>query len=177
MARPLHLECRERYTPQEFVTHVIEPVLCALPSISFSRAAAQLLLGTALHESMGLKHRRQMGGGPARSFFQMEPATHDDIWDNYLKYRSKLAGEVEAVLADKTQKHYELEFNDHYAAAMARVHYYRVPEAMPGFNDISSQALYWKKHYNTAKGKGTTAKYLKDWTAHGGPGVTFVPSC
>ncbi|MEO1456459.1 MAG: hypothetical protein AAFV49_02690, partial [Pseudomonadota bacterium] len=138
MAMALLKECRASFTAQEFVTLVIEPTLCALPSMPFSRAAAQLLLGTALHESMGLKHRKQVGGGPALGFFQMEPATHDDIWDNYLKYRAKISAEVKALLvAPGADNSAELQFNDNYAAAMARVHYYRVAEAMPPFGDIA----------------------------------------
>ena len=54
---------------------------------------AELLPGTALVESR-LTWRKQMGNGPARGLYQMEIATHDDIWDNYLSYRKSLADNV-----------------------------------------------------------------------------------
>lgn len=175
---PLELQCIDNITPQIFTTRVIEPVLCHLSEIAFSRAASQLLLGTALHESMGLKHRRQVGGGPARSLFQMEPATHDDIWTNFLAYRDGLKGQIESLLSSPTaNKHRELEFNDNYAAGMARVHYFRAPDALPKSNDLISQSNYWKKHYNTEKGAGTPTKYQNDWKAHGGPDVLFRIDC
>jgi len=68
----------------DFRRDVIAPVL--QKSGLDSEAAEELLLGTAVQESLNFKYRRQMGGGPARGYFQMEPATHDDIWDNYLQF-------------------------------------------------------------------------------------------
>ena len=118
MALTLATTFRDDWSPQDFVTTIIEPVLCHLGA--FSPAAVQLLLGTAVHESMGLRHRRQIGGGPARGYFQMEGATHDDIWTNYLAYRADLKAKIESLIRPGNDKHYELEHNDNYAAAMAR---------------------------------------------------------
>lgn len=82
-----------------------------------SPAAAELLLGTALVESR-LIWRRQMGDGPARGLFQMEMATHDDIWNNYLKYRSPLANKVKHLKSSlQADPEDELMNNDSYAAA------------------------------------------------------------
>ena len=170
--------CYERITPELLLNAIIEPTLCHLKEISFSKAASQLILGTAIHESL-LKHRRQMGGGPARGLFQMEPATHNDIWDNYLKYRQKIADQVQALKstpgADGVA---ELEYNDNYAAAMCRVHYYRAPGALPAFDDLDKMAAYWKQYYNTSAGKGTVEKYKKDWNAHTkGKTLYYLDSC
>ena len=57
------------------------------------------LLGTARVES-DLRHRRQIGG-PALGLFQMEPATHNDIWESYLKYRAQLAERVQKLLTSE----------------------------------------------------------------------------
>jgi hypothetical protein len=73
-------------TAEEFLTTVIRPTLIQIGL--HSRAAEQLLLGTAMQESDFI-HRRQMGGGPACSFFRMEPATHNDIWQNFLELRRR----------------------------------------------------------------------------------------
>ena len=148
--------------PQTFAATVITP---ALQQINlFSPAAQQLLLGTALQES-GLATRRQMGGGPALGFFQMEPATANDIWDNYLKFRAPLAALVTGLLstpaADRVA---ELETNDSYAAGMARIRYARVPEALPALDDIDAMAAYWKQHYNTPGGAGTADEFVATWT-------------
>jgi hypothetical protein len=176
MTLPLYTGSRrDDWTPQEYLTQIIEPVLCHLGA--FSMGAAQLVLGTALHESGGLRHRRQIGGGPGRSYFQMEGATHDDIWNNYLVYQKALKTLVEALLPGGANKHHELENNDNYAAAMCRVHYRRQRPALPAFNDLQGQASYWKQHYNTPLGAGTTTKYLNDWNTYVRAPLTFRASC
>ena len=40
---------------------------------------AEVVVDIALHESSGFKHRKQMGGGPARGIHQVEPATAFDL--------------------------------------------------------------------------------------------------
>ena len=151
------------HTPQTFLTQVIEPVLCHLTEIPYSQAAAQLLLGTALTESLQLKHRRQIGG-PALSYFQIEPNTHNDIRNNYLKYHPNLAAQVNTLLTSPTaNKLYELEMNDNYAAGMARVHYRRQPIALPAFGIIQAMANYWKQWYNTPLGAGKPQKFINHW--------------
>ena len=127
-------------------------------------ATEELLLGTAVQESLNFQYRRQIGGGPARGYFQMEPSTHDDIWDNYLKYRQKLSNDVLSFLSSKSaNKIMELETNDKYAAAMARIHYLRVAAPLPKAGDIIAQANYWKQHYNTPLGKGLPHEYIEKW--------------
>lgn len=126
-------------------------------------ASEELLLGTALVES-DLIHRRQIGGGPARGLFQMEPATHDDIWKNFLKYRPDLGKAIISLMTSpNADKHLELEQNDQYACAMARAHYLRVPAAMPAPGNVEAMAGYWKQYYNTPLGAGTVAKYIRKW--------------
>jgi len=149
--------------PDDFLTKIIEPVLCHLSDVPFSKAASQLLLSTAIKESQNFKYRKQVGG-PALSYFQIEPATHDDIWDNYLKFRPKLAQLVTQLLSSpKADKITELETNDNYAAALARIVYKRSPAKLPAADDISAMANYWKQHYNTPLGKGTPAGFIDIW--------------
>jgi hypothetical protein len=148
-------------TPEEFLTTVIRPTLIEIGL--HSAAAERLLLGTALQES-DLVHRRQVGGGPARGYFQMEPATHNDIWQNFLKFKKELTDKITNLLTSPTaDKIEELENNDRYACAMARVHYLRVREALPTADDIEAIASYWKNHYNTLLGAGTTAQFIAKW--------------
>src|SRR3569832_707490 len=130
----------------------------------WSAAAEELMRGTALVES-GLVNRRQIGGGPARGLFQMEPATHDDIWNNFLKYRSKLAQAITALQSSPdADKYAELENNDKYACGMARASYLRAPGALPQSGDVSGMASYWKEHYNTLLGAGTVSTYVRKWS-------------
>jgi hypothetical protein len=148
---------------KDFKTYVIQPALKHMHL--YSPAAEELLLGTALQESR-LMYLRQLGPGPARGVFQMEPATHDDIWKNYLKYRNVTAILVSElthkVVADS------LMTDMLYAAAMCRIHYLRVPKKLPEQGDYEAQAAYWKEFYNTFEGAGTEEEYLENWNSYAG---------
>jgi len=158
--RQLMREYQDR--PQAFLDEVILPALAGLAVDADAKAASQLLLGTAIQES-NLHYRRQLGDGPARGLFQMEPATHNDIWTNYLAYQAGLAAKVRGFLDGAAQSADALETNDRYAAAMARVHYRRVPAALPPVGDINAMGAYWKQYYNTPAGHGTAAQFVTNW--------------
>ena len=94
----------------------------------------------------------------------MEPETHNDIWENFLKYQAKLAGCVKQLLTSvNDDKLIELEVNDKYACAMARVHYLRVSAPLPQTRDVAGMAAYWKKYYNTWSGAGKESEYIRRW--------------
>lgn len=132
----------------------------------WSEAAEALLIGTAAQESAGGRYLRQLGGGPALGIYQMEPATHADIWRNYLAHRGALARKVRELrcavspFVDPVQ---ELAGNLYYATAMTRIHYLRVPEPLPDAGDLEALADYWKQHYNTALGAGQPDEFLAAW--------------
>ena len=135
-----------------------------------SDAAEELVLGTALQESR-LTYIKQLGSGPALGVFQMEPATHDDIWENWLAYKDDVAEKLLTLAAPNNGEHpsaNELIGNLWYAAAMCRIHYVRRPEALPEAGDVPGQAAYWKEHYNTYLGAGTEDEYEEVWFQHMG---------
>ena len=129
--------------------------------IKYSIHAENLLLGTAAQESAYGKYTKQIGGGPALGKFQMEPDTHDDIWKNFLKYKPRLARLILEISGISNPDYRELENNDIYACAMCRVHYFRQKEAIP--LTINGYAYYWKKYYNTEKGKGTIPEFINNY--------------
>ena len=142
---------------------VIRPTLQALAL--YSPAAENLLVATHLQEA-GTGELRQMGGGPALGIYQMEPATHDDCWANWLAYRKDLAAKIEAFLAPGPSRHEQLVWNLAYASALTRVRYARAAEPLPADpDDAAALGAYWKAHYNTPQGAGLaetcTAQYLK----------------
>ena len=142
---------------EQFIELIIEPTLEDLGL--YSTAASELVLGTCLQESQ-LRYLKQLGTGPALGVCQMEPATHDDLWANYLQYRGKLAA---AVMDIGGPDALDLIHNLKYAVAMCRVHYRRVREPLPQAGDLKRQAAYWKKYYNTNLGKGTEEEYINSW--------------
>ncbi len=151
----------------QFRELIIKPALTVVDG--YSLAADELVLGTALQESR-LIYIKQLGSGPALGVFQMEPATHNDIWDNYLAYREELAAKVISLAApngDRPSSN-ELIGNLWYAAAMCRIHYMRVPDALPEAGDIPGLAAYWKEFYNTFEGAGTSEEFEENWFANMG---------
>lgn len=144
--------------------HVIRPVLERLGL--HSESAESLLVGTALAESR-LTYLVQLGNGPARGLWQMEPATHTDIHINYLMHRpqarQKVLGFARRSAMSIEDLAGELVGNLNYACAMARYHYLRVPEALPADGDLLALANYWKSHYNTHLGAGTVEHFVHAW--------------
>lgn len=119
----------------------------------YSDAAVELLMMTAAVESNFGTYLNQVNG-PALGVFQMEPNTHDDIWDNYLRYKGNLYELVSEYQTIVDGSYQQLETNLAYAIVMTRVHYLRVPEPLPNAADQLGLAQYWKEHYNTRHGKG-----------------------
>jgi hypothetical protein len=89
----------------------------------------------------------------------MEPATHQDLWDNFLRYRLDLALKITANGAEVPAE--TMVWDLRYACAMCRIHYYRVPEPIP--DNLPGQAVYWRRYYNTSLGKGTEEGYIAAW--------------
>ncbi len=147
----------------EFRLHVVRPVIQQLGM--WSPAAENLLLGTAIQES-GLRHLRQLKDGPARGLFQIEPATHDDVWENFLAYHDDLKAKAAVLLAPAPSQIDQLVTNLAYATAIVRLIYWRYPEPLSGADDIEGLAHYWKRHFNTEAGAGTVAQFVLNYREH-----------
>lgn len=145
-----------------------EIIMPALDTIGhYSVEAEELVLATHLHESQGLSCLVQKGGGPALGFGQMEPITHTDIWYNFIRYHSVLETTIRKLISRGNNTGpipncNELIFNPRYAAAMTRIHYFRISAPLPG-SDVRDMAAYWKKYYNTPKGKGTEQEFISNY--------------
>ena len=144
----------------QFRPLVVRPVLTHLKL--WSTAAENLLVGTALQES-GLRFLRQRGGGPARGLFQVEPDSENDLHINFLAFRPPLAARLRELLAPAPSRTEQLATNFAYATAVARLIYYRCPEPLPDADDIAGMARYWKRHFNTDKGKGSIPAFILNY--------------
>lgn len=140
---------------------IIRPVLKHLePEIPYSMAAENLLMGTCAQESRMGQFLVQLDDGPARGIFQMEPDTENDIICNYLAYRDPLSKKV--FYCSHGYGSNPLAGNLYYAAVMCRVHYMRVPAALPDDNP-GQLAHYWKLYYNTPEGRGTVEEFIQNY--------------
>lgn len=153
----------------QFLTCIIRPTLKIIskhaPLIRNDSSVENLLLGTAVHESGGLRWIKQLGGGDARSFYQIEEDTHEWMWDEYLARRTDL-GDILKSLAPKNFTDSNELLNDalydmRYSTAVARIRYIPIRERIP--DTVGGQAMYWKKWWNTHVGKGTETEYMANW--------------
>ena len=122
--------------------------------------ARSLIYSTGKAES-DYKTLQQYDGGPALGFFQMEPATCRDIWENYVMYRPKYRDKLYALGFDDGALEFCLLSNVGLQTALCRLHYRRVPSALPKASNLEAQAKYWKKNYNTELGKGTIEHFIE----------------
>ena len=131
-----------------------------------SQDAINLVVATGIVESR-YEYIRQMGDGPARSFWQVEPSTCVDNLAHYLKHRTELMQKcATASLVDV--KHWQnfdeivwaeiLEKNIAAGIVHCRIKYWRVPKRMP--STIGGAANYWKKYYNTEGGAGNPEHFI-----------------
>ena len=131
------------------------------------RETVSLLMETAAAESAFML-RRQTGGGPARGLWQVEPATADDIFQNYMPHRPQIIRIVsqlsfgftlfEPLIVTRGELSDLLEHNDVFCCCLARIVYLRDPDPIP--HTVEERAAYWKRVYNTPLGKGTVAHYM-----------------
>ena len=162
----------------QFRKLIIQPVLKAL--MLNGSDIEDLLVGTCAQESRGGTFLFQEGTNPdlyaslqknilAIGPYQMQPATHDDIWENYLPSHPNLLEWLIEICAippqlclprKKPPANFML-YNLYYATAMARIHYRRVPEPVP--STLELQAEYYKKYYNTSGGKATIDEYITNY--------------
>lgn len=145
--------------PVQLLNHIIRPVLHDLDL--WSPEAERLVLGTACKESECGRWLVQLGGGPALGVYQMEAATHADLWAHFIYGRDALRVKLNKICPEPDPPPSQLVGNLFYATAMCRIHYLRAPGAIPA--DLPGQAAYWKRVYNTPLGAGTVDEYISAW--------------
>lgn len=152
----------------QLAEYVVRPVLQSMDA--WSPGAENLLLGTAAQESAMGRYIHQVGGGPALGIYQCEPATHKDIWDNFLVYRDELSEVVRSWSSGRYSDEPELELtgNLFYATAICRIHYMRVSAALPAAENKQAIGQYWKNHYNSVLGAGTVEEFLENYDRYVG---------
>ena len=83
-------------------------------------AATNLLLGTAAQES-GFRFLAQYPTGPARGIYQIEPATHHDLLDNFVKFHPDLVARLSELVFAACDRDQQLTVNLSYATAIEGV--------------------------------------------------------
>ena len=129
----------------------------------YSDDALALVVRTGMAES---GYRALQGYGknnPAIGFWQIEPATLYDMMRNYISYRPKYRKVLEKLGMEFKGDDIEMSVISNMAvqASLCRLHYRRDKDPLPSWDDMEAQGRYWKKVYNTYKGKGTLTHFMK----------------
>lgn len=146
---------------------VIVPVLNDLTRIfekpMNSQAAVNLLLGTAAQESYMGTYLTQLNNGPARGIFQVEQPTHDWVLEWGKKHFSHFIHRLKEFEVRELSREENMLGNLFYATAIARLNYWRIPQALPSEHDVRGLANYYKTHWNTHLGKATVTEFIANY--------------
>ena len=129
---------------------------------SFSDDALALVVRTGMAES-GYRALKGYGeGNPAIGFWQIEPATMNDMIKNYIHYRSHYKKNLISLgMNFENDTIMSVMSNLAVQAALCRLHYRRDKYPLPSWDDLEGQASYWKRVYNTVEGRGTVEHFMK----------------
>ena len=130
---------------------------------SYSDDALALVVRTGMAES-GYRALRGYGeSNPAIGFWQIEPATMYDMMRNYIVYRPQYRKALEELGMQFKGDDIEVSVMANMAvqAGLCRLHYRRDKYPLPSWDSIEAQGKYWKRVYNTHKGKGTVKHFMK----------------
>ena len=163
---------------QQLLDHIITPTLKYMGGNYCTDNARMLLLATAAIESKCGYYIKQVGG-PALGIWQMEPATHSDIWANCdaladhedNEFRNFIGGLQ--IPEGSSGGYNNLLISPMYACAMARLKYSMDAAPLPDHNNILAMYTYYKRIYNTPLGASTYAKFEAAYIACGLDEVTL----
>ena len=137
---------------REVMEKAILPALAILPAKMDTQQARVMLLAIGLQESE-FTHRRQMGNGPARGFWQFEkgggvkgvmqhPASAPYV---------RAVCEVRGVPFDRYAVWAALETDDVFAAAIARLLLWTDAKALPAIDDAKESWSLYSRVWNPGK--------------------------
>lgn len=156
----------------EETKEIISTTLCLLCIKLKSPSAITQLLYTDAQESHLNEWVRQMGFSKdnftsgAFGMYQMELATHDYTWrfikKKYPEIHDRILSAFNLEEPPRKKKAAEMLMQlPCYATIMARMYYAKFKEPLPDANDLLGIANYWKKYWNTYRGKGTVKQFIQ----------------
>lgn len=143
-------------TPEFYLHSAVIPALALLPLDMDTSNARAMMVAIPLQES-GLKHRKQLAGGPARGYPQFElgmDATGKAVGGLSLLLKHQAAGPICAQVvnaldyADASPRdlHTAMTHNDVLAAAMTRLLLWTFPGPLPGRDEPNEG---WHQYLST----------------------------
>lgn len=151
-----------------FCAHLIRTTLEGGPFPDIERSVS-IILGTMAQESC-FTYTRQLGGGPARGLGQIEPATEQSLWFDFLAYNPEISAFITSRCGHGGPDEVALEYDLVYGILLMRVLYFwRDPERLPTVEDIEGQSRVYKTYYNTIYGAATEEQFLDSYATYVSP--------
>lgn len=152
-------------TQQELIAHVRRS--CQALSPSTASQAIELLIGTACAETLMAQYF-DSSEGYGFGVMQFDRIRVKDI-ARYIQEREQLKSIIysetgfDCAFYDIDTICHILKFSPLLSCFFCRVGYMMKPEALPSVGDLEGQAAYYKKHWNSAEGKGSEEKYIAEY--------------
>jgi len=152
-------------TPNDAIRIFYRPAFEILPERMYSVQATAMLTAIGLQES-GFRHRRQMGNGPARGWWQFELEGVAGVLNHRIV--GMMAAECCEVLGyrpDACVVHAAIEHNDILATCFARLLLWTYPGALPEQDDYarSWQQYLWCWRPGKPRPEKWATNYQEAW--------------
>ena len=114
-----------------------------------------------------VRQRTNAGDGPARGLCQMEPATHDDCWTNWLNFpaQAQVARVIRGLIGNVAPSADLMMSNDSYSFAVGRIKCWRDRGPLPAWDDAAGMSAFHKRVYNTRAGAADPEANLQHFKA------------
>ncbi len=132
--------------------------VCDVLGHGFNRTASHLLLETMAVETRLGQFRDPTPNGAGRGICQFDPIAFRDVQDR-ASASDILAIDAEFGINIKFLTHAQLDYSPVVSVIFCRLFYKLVKAPIPP--SMSGRAEYWKRYYNTVRGKGTVEDYAK----------------
>lgn len=144
---------------------VINPTLKKISL--WTQARENILVMTICNETMGQSLVQK--DGPALGIYQIEPATYKSLLDTLSHPDNKLLkiSMLSACYSVVYLPEDALIWNLKWATCMAALVYHRHEEPLPEADNIVQLAEYYKKYYNSNKGKADVEKAEENYLKYG----------
>lgn len=145
----------------QFRDLIVKPALNDL--VMQSDEAVELLLFTCAAESNAGMIIKQFGGD-GLGIYHMKPSVYIDIWENYLKNKTRLLlmllSNFNIVFMPSEER---LIYDLRFATAMARIFYERIKERLPDPQDVNAIWNYYSNYYNTQRTNADKERCIKTY--------------
>ncbi|TGP43484.1 hypothetical protein EN871_16900 [bacterium M00.F.Ca.ET.228.01.1.1] len=146
----------------DVIERAVAPALAILPTEMDTPEARVMLLAIGLQESR-FSARQQLGGGPARGFWQCEQGsakTRGGVWGFYLhpasRYWISVLCRARGVAFDPVAIYGALDKDDVLAAGVARLGLFTDPKPLPSIDDVNGSWALYQRVWRPGKPKPDT---------------------